>query len=258
MRFKDKIQKNIFILSFLHRMSSLRMRGSMDSPLQGNDRGGGCNSWESNDRNRAFSLVELMVTVSIFAIISGVVIYDYGKFSSNLVVTNLAYEAALAVREAQVYGISVKKTLSEGTFDSSYGVWFDLSDPALAQTFYLFADNTKNNLRDDNTENEEVFGMNGSNIIKNFCVTKSGDPLPICSGGDQNQLSIMFTRPNPEAKIHIFKDDVEVGVGISFTKAEIMFTSGRGDKTARMTVTNTGQISVDSCPTDPAATNKCQ
>jgi prepilin-type N-terminal cleavage/methylation domain-containing protein len=205
-----------------------------------------------NDKNKAFSLVELMVVIGIFAIISGVVIFDYGRFSSNLIVTNLAYESALAVRQAQVYGISVKQTkAAQNTSgvdeNASYGVWFSAGD---MQNFYLFADNplipgNANKFDIDNNEEEELFSMNGSNVISRFCVTPSGGGTAICNSSDSSDaLSIIFKRPDPNAKIYGYFSSGNISEG---SKAEIMFTSGRGDKEARMTVTSTGQISVDSC-----------
>ena len=93
--------------------------------------------------------------------------------------------------------------------------------------------------------------MNGSNVIKYFCVTYSDGATKICSGSGLTNLSIIFKRPEPNAKIFGFSSPSALidggGTEKTFSKAEIMFTSGRGDKIARITVTNTGQISVDSC-----------
>jgi prepilin-type N-terminal cleavage/methylation domain-containing protein len=217
----------------------------LDSGLRRNDNN------SKDDSNRGFSLVELIVVMAIFTIITSITVFNYGKFSSNLIVTNLAYESALAVRQAQVYGISVKQTkasqnLGDKNFNASYGVWFSTAD---LQKFYLFADNEPINISGHNlravdaSEDEENFGMNGSNTISNFCVTNSGG-VRCSKDGEIDSMSIIFKRPEPNANIYGFLNSTQQYTG---TKAEIMFTSGRGDKTARMTVTNTGQISVDSC-----------
>jgi prepilin-type N-terminal cleavage/methylation domain-containing protein len=207
-------------------------------------------AFRSRKTTTGFSLIELMVVIAIFAIISGVIMFNYGRFSSNMIVTNLAYEAALAVRQAQVYGISVKKTTEGAKFDASYGVWFSESDK---QNFYLFSDKdgdkmyTEPAVGNPNLELEESFGFNGSNIIKNFCVTDSGGTRTCSSVSSELQyLSIVFTRPDPEAKIYAFNSG-KGQIGATYSKAEIMFTMARGDKIARMTVTNTGQMSIDSC-----------
>ena len=218
--------------------------------------------FHGNDRNRAFTLIELIVVMAIFTIISSITIFNYGRFSSNLIVTNLAYEAALAVRQAQVYGISVKQTkASQGitgreNFTAAYGVSFDKTD---LQNFYLFSDADNDNKRyADGTEDEESFSMNGTNYIKRFCLTYSGSSGAVCND-DSNGLtsiSIIFKRPDLDAKIYGFDSSGGVISGI-VTKAEVLFSSGRGDKTARITVTNTGQISVDSCNKPAGASNQC-
>lgn len=206
-----------------------------------------------------FTMIELLVVMAIFAVISSVTIFNYGKFSSNLIVTNLAYEAALAVRQAQVYGISVKQTTASfgGTanFNASYGVWFSGS-----QDFYLFSDTSGDDRRSDNVdtttgknmEDEEAFTMNGSNEISDFCITLATKNRICKKTSNLDSMSIIFKRPEPNAKIYGFLGDTKY----TGTIAEIIFTSGRGDKKARMTVTNTGQISVDSC-NNPLSTNTC-
>ena len=109
----------------------------------------------------------------------------------------------------------------------------------------------------DTSEDEEAFSMNGSNLIKSFCVTPAVGGTATCSGGlGLQSLSIIFKRPDPNAKIYGFAVSGGSDV-LNGSKAEIMFTSGRGDKIARMTVTNTGQISVNSCPIDADAPNQC-
>jgi prepilin-type N-terminal cleavage/methylation domain-containing protein len=260
MRCRNKIKN--FFPPFRLFLSSLRMRGSMPwIPDQvGNDAGEVGGRGYQNDRNRAFSLIELMVVIAIFAIISGVIMFNYGRFSSNMIVTNLAYEAALAVRQAQVYGISVKKTTEGAKFDASYGVWFSESDK---QNFYLFSDKDGDKMYDKplivgdpDLELEESFGFNGSNIIKNFCVTNSVGTRTCSSVSSELQyLSIIFTRPDPEAKIYAFNSASNRSG--PYSKAEIMFTMARGDKIARMTVTNTGQMSIDSCNDIIGDTKEC-
>ncbi len=203
------------------------------------------------NKNSGFSLIELMVVMGIMAVISGISIFNYGKFSSSLVVTNLAYQAALAVRQAQVYGISVKQT-GTGTsanFNSPYGVWFSTDD----LNFHLFSDRGAPLNQYSIDENEETYKLGGGNKILYFCVTYSSGKY--CSNGPSglSALSIIFKRPEPNALIYGFTGNSSSGyisVGASnqtFSDAQVMFTSAKGDKISRIKVTNTGQISVNSC-----------
>ena len=85
--------------------------------------------------NRGFSLVELLVVISIFTIISSVVVFRQSKFSSDILITNLAYQMALEIREAQTYGIGVKSVdnpviIGDSKFKYGYGIHFGPEVPA--------------------------------------------------------------------------------------------------------------------------------
>lgn len=207
-------------------------------------------------KNKGFSIIEMIVVVAIFSIISGIVLWNYGRFSSNLVITNLAYQAALAVREAQVYGISVKQTKTGASFSAAYGVWFTATNN---QQFYLFSDANGNHLYDVANETEDIYKLNGSSKISQICaigisVTYCSNIAAVPGSYALNGLSVVFSRPNPDANIYVY-DGASI-VNAAFQKTEIQFSSTNGDKVSRLTVTNTGQISIDTC--NNRLTNKCQ
>src|ERR1700677_1752618 len=87
-------------------------------------------------RSSGFTLIELLVVVGIIILISAVILANTNKFGGQTLVQNLAYDIALSVREAQVYGISVEEN-SQGSFNAGYGMHFDLSNPT---TYNLFSD----------------------------------------------------------------------------------------------------------------------
>lgn len=61
---------------------------------------------KQKNKQSGFSVVELIVVLSIVAIMAGVSVFDYNKYRSAVERTNLAQDISLALREAQVYGIS--------------------------------------------------------------------------------------------------------------------------------------------------------
>ena len=97
---------------------------------------------------KGFTLVELLVVVSIIGVISTVIVFNHKKFNDNLEITNLSHDVALYIRQAQVYGVSVKelKDISlteEERFDTPYGIHFDIKLAVNNKSFIFFADKNK-------------------------------------------------------------------------------------------------------------------
>ena len=142
----------------------------------------------SHKKSSGFTLIEILVVVGIFAILSATIFLRQSAFDSSVNLTNLAYSVALSVREAQVYGTSVRG--ETGAFTTSYGIYVEESSP---QTYYLFHD-----LNDDNrfTMNEavETFSLGKGNEISDICTNGN------CSNTDA--ATILFTRPNLEARMY--------------------------------------------------------
>jgi len=83
-----------------------------------------------------FSLVEMLVVVAIFFTISSVVLFRQSKFSSDISITNAAYDVALVIREAQVYGTGSKQGDDPYNRVKSYGVVFDNSN---VSSFFMYS-----------------------------------------------------------------------------------------------------------------------
>ena len=57
---------------------------------------------------RGFTLIEMMVSVGIFALITTLIMVSGRSFGGSVLLTNLAYDVALSVRRAQTFGINVR------------------------------------------------------------------------------------------------------------------------------------------------------
>jgi len=174
---------------------------------------------------RAFTLIELMVVFAVSATIALVVIGGYPDFERKTEFENLALDISLTIREAQVYGMGVKRENSAG-FDIAYGVRFDISTP---NTFVLFADK---NGDDSYDSGEEISTLTIKNIFKisDLCTDAS------CAS-TASTMDVTFRRPNPDA---IIIPDGSSSVILGVIKVENI-NSG---KKKVITVTDTGQISV--------------
>ena len=188
---------------------------------------------------RGFTIVELMVTISFFVIISSVVLVRHATFSSNLLLTNLAYDIALSIREAQVFGLSVSEFgTGTGEFDVGYGIHIDSGDNI---SYILFADREPKNQRyDDNSEIVDVFNIHKGNTISLFCGVLSNGTEK-CSPTNISYLDIVFERPNPDA---IITSSI---TGESYSSAKIVVRSPQG-KERTIIIGITGQIYVEPLP----------
>jgi len=181
-----------------------------------------------------FSLVELLVSVAIVTVITTVVLVKHSQFSGNILIENLAYDVALSIRQAQVFGLSVREFgVGSGTFDIGYGVHFD---SGVNDSYILFADRNRNSVYDGSQEIVEVFTLRRGNTIAQLCGVLP-NRTEKCSPGGIAYLDIVFERPDPDA---IIKSDVAAD---TYTTARITVRSPRGVE-RNVVVIFTGQISV--------------
>lgn len=220
-----------------------------------------------NLKNAGFTLIELIVVLAIFAVIMGVALFNQTGLNSNILITNLAYETALAVREAQTYGIGVRATASSSAtsdFDKGYGAYFDMST---SDRVIVFGDSNNNGMYDPvitggipPTELESMYqiqNQRGNNITK-VCVFDSSNnctALAVGDGVNGQTLSIMFKRPNPEATFHVFNGvGGELKQGSLTGPAVITVNNSTGNNCRSIVVEVTGQIRVENA-TSPGNTH---
>jgi len=181
---------------------------------------------------KGFTLVELLVSIGIFSVITSIAVFNNAQFNSSVLLTNLAYEVALSIRQSQVYGVTVKKDTTNN-FNSAYGIHFNLAAPT---SYILFQDTTPvDHVFNSGDVSIETFNIQKGNGITQFCVTDGG--APVCHKGDNATLDISFVRPNPDALIYVG------GVGPRHSKAEVCVVSPQNIK-RKVVIESTGQISV--------------
>lgn len=206
------------------------------------------------------TLVELIVVVAIFGLVSSVLFYNYSDFSTNVSVKNLAQDMALSIRKAQTYATSVRTIDSaQGlTTDrySGYGMSFALGTPATStviseptsKAFVLFADIPSNGTTYGNGiyEGADECGVPaaGSECLEGFGINSADKITKICTDTgcqDSGQVNVLFRRPSPEAEICVVQGGSCQSAKSSFLKVTIQSPKGL-EKV--VTVWNTGQIGV--------------
>lgn len=183
-------------------------------------------------QSAGFSLVELMVVIGIMLVITTLILARYNQFNGTVLLRNLAYDIALSIREAQVYGISGKSV--SGTFAYRYGTYFSRSAP----TQYILFGDVNNNTAFDQNETLTAYTMRSGYGLSEMCATRTDGASRCASRGEISTLTIMFKRPEPDA---VIKSDI---IAEAYRDATFTLTSPTG-ATRSVTVVSTGQISVN-------------
>ena len=152
---------------------------------------------------KGMTYVELIVVLSIFAMMSAIVMYNYGEFQAKIDIKNLASDIALKVVEAQKASLSGKlpPTAQPSTWKPSYGVYFNSS------TSYD-ADGVPFNKKFIYFYDTSYDGYSSGEILDTIFITKGNfiDKIEICDATCTNQpnpMSITFKRPDSSAKFTI-------------------------------------------------------
>lgn len=220
---------------------------------------GGLAPW-ARKASTGFTLIELLVVISIMLVLSSVFLLRQQKFDSSTLLRSMAYSIALSVRQAQVFGSSIRETsVGSGTFATSYGVYMSTGD---LSHYYLFADNGDGVYSGDTNSNGScdagedcivtkfTIGGSGSDYqIQKFCATTISGSIQYCSdvGGGPTSLTIFFRRPNPDG---CFATSLDVSSPCLlpnpqvYQSAYIQVIGPDGVTTRSISVTQTGAISV--------------
>jgi prepilin-type N-terminal cleavage/methylation domain-containing protein len=203
--------------------------------------------------NRGFTLVELMVVISIFVLMTTVTIFDYGSFRSNVSLQNLTDDIALSIRKAQGFAIGARAVSGTTTFDNSYGMHFSTSTVAASplngsnKSFLMYYSNGVDKKYDYNSDptcgtslNEclELFKITTADIISDIKV----------DGVSYNSIDIAFKRPDSQAFFCARNGLTSSCDKTSISKVDITISNGQTDvtrlKTRIISIQNTGQISI--------------
>ncbi len=161
--------------------------------------------------NRGFTIVELLVSMAIFVIMTSVIVAKFGNFNQSTLLTDTAYDIALVVRLAQTYGLSVKSTTQSGTanFNFPYGVDFNAGTSAACgsgassnpSSLVLFAD-----IPDSGGATDGMCSSSDA-TINPYIIIRGATVSALCAGADASacssvsRLDVSFRRPNPSAVI---------------------------------------------------------
>ena len=194
-------------------------------------------------KKKGFTLIELMVTVTIMMIMTAVVLFNYNQFNDSSLLNAFAYDLSLTIRQAQVYGEAVRESGgsqgagisvdSVSNFNSTYSVHFDSTAVGSTPPLVLFTCSSSNcSFADSSVVTLQSYTFQRGVKIKELDVTDADN-----QSISVPTLDITFTRPNPEATI--------ISSGTAYSSARIVLSSTSNSPiTKSVVVYSTGQISV--------------
>ena len=193
---------------------------------------------------RGFTLIELLVVISIMLILTSVFVLNQRRFQSSTLLRSLAYSVALSVRQAQVYGSSIRESAA-GAFDTNssakaYGIYFSTGSSG---TYVLFADSNNNGQYDaGGGETVQTFTLGSGYTINKFCVTNTSN-TQVCSP-TITTMTVLFRRPNPDSCFASSASPSACAVGVAAVYKSGYVQIKNGNDTRSVNVTLTGQITV--------------
>jgi prepilin-type N-terminal cleavage/methylation domain-containing protein len=208
-------------------------------------------------KQKGFTLVELVVVVGIFTLIMSVALWNQRSLNNNILISNLGYEIALAVRETQAYGIGVRARTGASTaqdFRGGFGMFVDLSSP---QQIIVFNDLDNDQVYDAPTEIFATYqfrNQNGNRITALCAEQNANQPCGIGGPTSYQQLTILFKRPNPEALFSAVGTKGNGGsTGVKSGPAYIVINTPTQNNCRAIIIDSTGQIRVESATSETRA-----
>lgn len=187
-------------------------------------------SYPTSQSQQGFTLIELMVTISIIVLVTGIALTRYSAFNSTILLNNEAYEVALDIRRAQAYGLSASGY--GGDFRSPYGICFDRIEPDR----YRFFQDVSGNGQCSGGEILETIMLDSRFVISELCADNNCRSVP---SSKSESLTILFERPNFVAKLWSSWDTKVNTVTITLSEA-----NGANPASKKILVESTGYISV--------------
>lgn len=168
--------------------------------------------------------IELIVVLSIFSIMSAILIFNYQGFQSKVDIKNLANDIALQIIQAQKLALSGQETMQIPTvspWKPAYGVYFNL---ASNKSFTYFVDLNNNDLFDGASCTSEC--LNTVSITKNNTIAGMSVFYQDGSSASLNDLTVVFTRPNSGASIQSSQIIPPLASPVSYAQINIVSPSG--------------------------------
>lgn len=199
--------------------------------------------------HQGFSLLEFVVVMVIFAIMSSVSIFNYNAYRNRIEYTNLAQDIALTIRQAQVYGLSGSdRRVGSSSINPNIlfgSIIVDITEDRSVRgvainpstkTLILFEDANRNRIFDSSEQIIDQRTVINNSVNMSICFSS----VSIIGNACEEELTfndnfyITFTRPYPEPSIRYN--------GTNYSQVAIILKDSSGQPRMKIEVTPSGQI----------------
>lgn len=193
-------------------------------------------------KKNGFTVIELMVTITIVVLVTGIVLVQYSSFNSSVLLTSQAYKTAFDFRETQSLAISSRG--KNNNFREEYGLYFNMSLPT---QYLLFQDVGTVDVPARYNAGEEIDSpiiIDPRFVISRMCVSTGA--ISLCGGSatDVTTLAVTFERPDFDAAFY------STGPTVANVQTALVYITSITDASASkiVRVSASGQMSVENLP----------
>lgn len=191
----------------------------------------------AKQRKGGFTLIEMMVVVGIFLVITGVILLNTPEVREKLSIELVAQEISINIRGTQVYGVATQARVDENNQVQfpSYGIYFSpLADTDFSNKPRIFGFSDPGNLE---------FNVDGVAETYDVPAGYKISALKYDNGSGwqtANELVVGFIRPSPTAHFLVNNDPSLEGI----VRVGVVIESVREHKTKQISIYSNGQIAV--------------
>ncbi|MFA4975274.1 MAG: type II secretion system protein [Candidatus Paceibacterota bacterium] len=205
--------------------------------------------------NRGMTYVELIVVLSIFSVLTSVVLFNYGDFQAKVDIKILANDIASKIIEVQKAALSGELPTvdqqnilaANNQWKPSYGLYFNSSSTDLDTSISPAVTFNKEIIYFTSFDNINNYynKLSSDSILDHIRITKNNSitKLEAFGCGEVDDLSIVFKRPDSSAFI---SDSSGYSFCSSFEYARItVSSSGSNPFTAHIRVYPSGRVQIE-------------
>jgi len=206
---------------------------------------------------KGMTYTELIVVLSIFSIMTSIVMFNYKSFQDKVDIKVLANDIALKIVEAQKSALSGKLPVQffDSSWSPSYGIYFNTAGTVQSadSKHFIYFTNTQNssfyNFDDISCSLPPTVGGSGEcldwieikkgNSISRLDIFYQDGTSTVAPAIPPNDLTITFTRPNSGPTL---KSTAPFTSTVSYVQVTVSSTSGI---TARIKIYASGRIQIN-------------